>query len=175
MDKTLQEKTKPIKLLITDVDGVLTSGHLVFSNQGLMCKEFHVHDGLGLQLLKKSGVKIAAVTTCSAELNRIRLEFLEFDDILLGQQDKRAAYQQLKEKYQLGDHEIAYIGDDLPDLPQIIRAGLGVVPANAVALLKSHADWQTSAFGGHGAVRELCEHIMRVQNTFDPLMQSYLS
>ncbi|HLF66293.1 MAG TPA: HAD hydrolase family protein, partial [Gammaproteobacteria bacterium] len=144
----IDQKAKTIKLFITDVDGVLTSGHLVFSDQGLMCKEFHVHDGLGLQLLKQSGVKIAAITTCVAPLNRIRLEFLGFDDIFLGQKDKRAAFQQLQDKYQLQAEEIAYMGDDLPDLPLLKRAGLAIIPANAIATLDAYADWRTPRAGG---------------------------
>jgi 3-deoxy-D-manno-octulosonate 8-phosphate phosphatase (KDO 8-P phosphatase) len=172
---TIDEKAKNIKLLIIDVDGVLTAGHLVYSEQGLTLKAFHVHDGLGLQLLKKTGVKIAAITTCVAKLNHVRLAGLGFDDIFLGQKDKRAAYQQLLEKYKLTDSEIAYMGDDLPDLSLIKRAGLGVVPANAVSTLKSYATWQTTKNGGDGAVRELCERIMQAQGTFDALIQAYLS
>lgn len=175
MSNTIDQKAKAIKLFITDVDGVLTSGHLVFGNQGLMCKEFHVHDGLGLQMLKRSGIKIAAITTCVAELNRVRLEFLAFDDILLGQKDKRAAYQQLLSKYQLTDENVAYIGDDLPDLALIKRAGLGIVPANANTTMIAHADWQTTHSGGHGAIREVCERIMQAQGTFDAQILPYLS
>ncbi len=172
---TIDEKAKSIKLLVIDVDGVLTPGHLIYSEHGLTLKAFHVHDGLGLQLLKKSGVKIAAITTCVAKLNQIRLEALGFDDIFLGQKDKRAAYQQLLEKYQLTDHQIAYMGDDLPDLALIRRAGLGVIPANAVSTLTAYADWQTTKNGGNGAVRELCERIMQAQGTLDALVNTYLS
>lgn len=175
MIQDIDAKAQAIKLLITDVDGVLTEGRLVFTHQGLTSKEFHVHDGLGLQLLKKSGVKIAAISTCQAELNRVRLEFLGFDDILLDQKDKRAAYQQLLAKYQLRDEQVAYIGDDLPDLPLIQRAGLGVITANAVPTLRNYADWQTTNTGGNGAVRELCERILHAQGTFDALLQAYLS
>ncbi len=171
----IDEKAKAIKLLVIDVDGVLTAGHLVYTEHGLTLKAFHVHDGLGLQLLKKSGVKLAAITTCVAKLNQIRLEALGFDDIFLGQKDKRAAYQQLLEKYQFSAQHIAYMGDDLPDLPLLRLAGLSVIPANAVPLLKSYADWQTTASGGNGAVRELCERIMRAQGTFETLLQAYLS
>jgi 3-deoxy-D-manno-octulosonate 8-phosphate phosphatase (KDO 8-P phosphatase) len=171
----IDQKAKAIKLLITDVDGVLTPGHLVFSAKGLVCKEFHVHDGLGLQLLQKSGVKIAAITTCVAELNRLRLESLNFDDILLGHRDKRAGYQQLLDKYQLTDEQIAYIGDDLPDMPLIKRAGLGIIVANAVSALTPYADWQTQRPGGNGAVREVCERIMQAQGTLEALTLAYLS
>ncbi|MGA2655816.1 MAG: HAD hydrolase family protein [Gammaproteobacteria bacterium] len=173
--KQLNEKAKQIKLLIIDVDGVLTAGHLVYSEHGLTLKAFHVHDGLGLQLLKKSGVKIAAITTCVAKLNQTRLEGLGFDDIFLGQKDKRAAFAKLSEKYQLNDEQIAYMGDDLPDLALIRKAGLGVIPANAISTLKSYADMQTVKRGGEGAVRELCEFIMQAQNTFDDIIATYLS
>lgn len=169
------EKAKAIKLLIVDVDGVLTAGHLIYNEHGVHLKAFHVHDGLGLQLLKKSGIKIAAITTCVAKLNQTRLEALGFDEVFLGQKDKRAAYQQLADKYQLRDEQIAYMGDDLPDLANIRRAGLGVVPANAVPTLKTYADWQTSKRGGDGAVRELCEQLMQAQGTFDKLVETYLS
>lgn len=171
----LNDKAKQIKLLVIDVDGVLTGGHLVYSEHGLTLKAFHVHDGLGLQLLQKSGVKIAAITTCVAKLNQTRLEGLGFDDIFLGQKDKRAAFQQLADKYQLRDEQIAYMGDDFPDLALIRRAGLGVIPANAMPILKTHADMQTSKRGGDGAVRELCEFIMQAQNTFDNIVATYLS
>lgn len=169
------EKAKAIKLLILDVDGVLTAGHLIYNHDGVHLKAFHVHDGLGLQLLQKSGVKIAAITTCAAKLNQTRLEALGFDDIFLGQKDKRAAFAKLADKYQLRDEQIAYMGDDLPDLANIRRAGLGVIPANATSTLKAYADWQTSKRGGDGAVRELCEQIMQAQNTFDNIVEPYLS
>ncbi len=98
-----------------------------------------------------------------------------FDDIFLGQQDKRHAYQQLADKYQLSDEAIAYMGDDLPDLPLIKRAGLGIIPKNASTHLLLHADWQTQNSGGHGAVREACERIMQAQGTFESLLSTYLS
>lgn len=171
----IDEKAKLIKLLITDVDGVLTDGRLFFDNQGISNKIFHVHDGQGLQFLQKTGIRVAIITKCHSPITQTRMKGLGVDDMFIGEQDKSCAYDKLKAKYGLHDNNIAYIGDDWPDLPLIVRSGLGIIVANAVEGLAAYADWQTQHKGGEGAVREVCDRIMQAQNTFADIATSYLA
>lgn len=171
----IDEKAKLIKLLITDVDGVLTDGRLFYDEKGIVNKIFHVHDGQGLQFLQHTGVRIAIITKCVSPITQTRMKNLGIDDMCIGVEDKSHAYDTLKNKYGLQDHNIAYVGDDWPDLPLIMRSGLGIIVANAVDGLAAYADWQTQHKGGEGAVREVCDRIMRAQNTFVDLTHRYLA
>lgn len=173
MMEEILEKAKSIRLAIFDVDGVLTNGKLFYSPQGIEYKEFHVHDGQGLKYLQKSGVQLGIITACTTSIVTKRMQDLGIQYLYQGV-DKTEAYQDLKTKLNLSDSQIAYVGDDLPDLANICRAGLGITVANAPKIMKDHADWITIAKGGRGAVREVCDLIMRAQGSYDPLIQSLL-
>lgn len=170
----LLEKAKKIKCLICDVDGVLTNGLLHLDNNGNELKSFHVQDGMGLKLLMAAGIEVAVITTARNAVVDHRMQQLGITHYYKGQVDKRNAYQQLKEHLNLRDEEIAYIGDDLPDLPLIQQAGLGVAVANAVPPVKEFAYWQTEHSGGSGAVRELCDLILSAQDKTDLALAGYL-
>lgn len=170
----LTEKAKKIRLVIFDVDGVLTSGQLTYGSNGIEVKNFHVHDGQGMKLLKKSGVEIAIITACQTDIIKRRMQDLGIEHVYLGQVDKLPAYEDIKNKLNLTDQQIAYVGDDLPDLPMLKRVGLAVTVANAHQLIQEHAHWITKAKGGKGAVREVCDFIMQAQGTYQTIINSYL-
>lgn len=158
-------KAANIQLAIFDVDGVMTDGQLHFTENGESLKTFHAHDGQGIKLLQKTGVHVAIITSRKSPIINQRMETLGVTHIYQGQTNKMAAFDDLLNAFKLHPDQVAYTGDDLPDLALIRRAGLGIAVANAIPWIKQHADWQTKATGGNGAVREVCELIMRAQNT----------
>lgn len=169
------EKAKLISCLICDVDGVLTDGFLHIDNHGNELKSFQVQDGMGLKLLMAAGIQVAVITTSQNAVIDHRMKQLGIQHYYKGQVDKRAAYQQLKQRLNLEDHQFAYVGDDLPDLPLIQQVGLGVAVANAVRQVKEFADWQTELMGGRGAVREVCDLILSAQNKGEMALTGYLT
>ena len=170
-----QDKAKAIKLVAFDIDGIMTDGRLYFSSLGDEIKAFNVKDGLGIKLLRQSGVEVAIITGRSAELVNRRARDLKIEKLVQGREDKKIALQELLVKEGLQPQQVAYMGDDLPDLPAIRFAGLGVSVSDALPLVQQHADLITKNKGGDGAVRELCELIMQAQGTLDKVMEAYLS
>ncbi len=167
-------KAKAIRLVIFDVDGVLTDGSLFLGDDGNEYKAFNIKDGLGMKMLLDSGVEIGIITGRRSKLVAKRMENLGIQHVFQGQQDKLPAYERLKATLHLNDSQVAYVGDDLIDLPIMRRAGLAVAVQDAHPLVKQHADWQTPAGGGRGAAREVCELIMEAQGTLGPALQVYL-
>lgn len=172
--ETLSERAKNIKLVIFDVDGVLTAGVLTYSHEGIEVKNFHVHDGQGMKLLMKSGVNIGVITTCKSSIVKRRIEDLGITHLYQDQTDKLPAYEDLKQKLKLRDEEIAYVGDDLPDLPMLKRVGLAITVSNAPKIIQQYTHWITKAKGGKGAAREVCDFIMQAQGTYQSIIDSYL-
>ena len=156
------------------MDGVLTDGKLWLLDDGQNLKAFHCHDGLGLKLLAKSGVEIAIITSHRSPLIDKRMTQLGIQHVYQGVENKIVAYEELIAKLNLRDEEVAYTGDDLPDIAIIRRVGLGIAVANAVPFVQQFARYKTTCVGGNGAVREICELIMRAQNTLDTLHEAYL-
>lgn len=169
----LLAKAKKIKCLISDVDGVLTDGLLYLDNFGNELKAFHVQDGMGLKLLMSAGIEVAIITTSVNVVIDHRMKQLGIKHYYKGQVDKRDAWYALKESLGLEDENFAYIGDDLPDLPLIQMAGLGVAVANALKPVKIAADWQTEKSGGNGAVREICDIILEAQDKTEAALERY--
>jgi 3-deoxy-D-manno-octulosonate 8-phosphate phosphatase (KDO 8-P phosphatase) len=172
---SIQEKAAKIRLLILDVDGVLTSGVLYYADQSTEFKCFHIHDGLGIQLLQKSGIKVAIISGKHSLAVQRRSKELEISYCYLGHQDKLPPYQELKEKLNLQDNEIAYIGDDLPDLPLLKRAGLAITVQHAPSIMHQYVDIVLQKKPGKGAVREACEMLMAAQGTLNAAHEAYLS
>ena len=172
--KNIDEKAKKIRLVIFDVDGVLTSGELNYTANGIECKEFHVHDGQGMKLLMQTGVQIGIITTCKSETIKRRMQDLNILHVYQGQVEKLSAYEDLKEKLNLSDDQIAYLGDDLPDLPILRRVGLPATVSNAPYIMQQHTALTTDAKGGQGAARELCDLIMQAQGTYESVIHAYL-
>ncbi len=168
------EKARKIKLLVMDVDGVLTDGRLYFGNSGEEMKAFSILDGLGIKLLRDAGIRPAIITGRSSKLLERRAGELKIDLIYQGREDKGIALEELRQDLQLDYDAIAYVGDDLPDLAAIRAAGLGITVANGHHFVTRHADWQTDAAGGNGAVREICELILKAQNKLTTALEQYL-
>ncbi len=171
----LLEKAKTIKCLICDVDGVLTDGSLYIDNHGNELKTFNVQDGMGLKLLMAAGIEVAVITTSQNAVIDHRMNQLGIKHYFKGQVDKSAAFEQLKTRLNLKNEDIAYIGDDLPDLAIIRQVGFGVAVANAVSQVKEFAAWQTEKSGGSGAVRELCDLILNAKNLQEQALSRYLT
>ncbi len=149
-----------VKMLVTDVDGVMTDGGMYFGPNGQAMKRFDVKDGYGLKLLQKSGVLVAWITTDESAITRARFNALGLDILYDGVGDKAEVLQVVAAEAGCGVEEIVYIGDDLNDLPVAEMAGTFVAPADAVAEVLEKAGAITQAAGGHGAVREVCEAII---------------
>lgn len=167
-------KAKEIKCLITDVDGVMTEGFLFLNDEGKEYKSFHVQDGLGLKLLMSAGIQTAVITTSSTALIDHRMRQLGIEIYHKGQRDKRLAYQNIKSQLGVEDHQCAYVGDDLPDLAILKQVGFAVTVANAVSEVKAVADWQTQNCGGRGALREVCDLILKAQGKHEQALEEFL-
>lgn len=157
-----------------DVDGVLTDGGLILGENGNEYKIFNVRDGHGLIMLRNSGCNIAVVTARSSKIVAERMQALGIEYVYQGQNDKAEAIKQLKNKLQLEKEQVAYVGDDLIDLPAMQQSGLSIAVADAHPKVIEYADWTTSAMGGRGAAREVCELIMQSQDALDSHIQTYL-
>ena len=162
-----------IKLLLLDVDGVLTDGRLYYGNAGEELKAFDIQDGLGIKLLQRGGINVGIITGRSSDLVKRRAKELSIDPVVQGREDKLTALNQLLENMNIDLEEIAFVGDDLPDLAVIRRVGLGITPANGNHILASQALWQTKRSGGNGAVREIAELILHAQDKLESLLASY--
>lgn len=172
-EKELLEIAKNIKFLILDVDGVLTDGSIILDNEGNEFKSFHVRDGHGIKMLIRAGIKIAMITGRHSKVVERRARELGITDIFQKCHDKRVAYGQLAEKYSLSDSEIAYIGDDIVDMPILKRSGLSVAVADADDEVKPVAMMITERRGGRGAVREVCDFILKAKGLWQDIIDGY--
>lgn len=164
---SLLEKAKEIRLLICDVDGVLTDGLIYMGNQGEELKAFHVHDGYGIRALLTSDIEVAIITGRNSQIVQARADTLGIRYCYQGQSNKLIAYQKLVADLKLQPHQIAYIGDDLIDLPVMNEVGLSVTVKDGHPILLQKANYITKQTGGRGAVRELCDLILLSQNKLD--------
>ena len=173
MDK-LHERARAIRLAIFDVDGVLTDGRLYFMPDGTEFKSFNTLDGHGIKMLMASGVETAIISGRKSPLVERRAANLGIKHLIQGREDKLTALSELRQIIPVEMHEIAHLGDDLPDLPVMRRVGLGMAVASADAFVREHAHGVTQAVGGAGAAREFCELIMRAQGTLEQAQAAYL-
>lgn len=171
----IEHKASQIRLVIFDVDGVLTDGSLFIGDDGQEYKAFNSKDGLGMSLLQQSGVEIAIITARSSEVVKIRMQTLGVKHVFQGRRNKNSAYEELKLETGFTDTQIAYVGDDLIDLPVMRRVGLAIAVKDAHPLVTQHAHWQTPSTGGRGAARDVSEMIMLAQNTFESSMTAFFS
>ncbi len=163
---SLAAKANKIKLLLLDVDGVMTDGTIILDSRGNETKAFHVRDGHGIKLAQREGIVIGIITGRSSEAVNLRARELGIQEVHQGARDKLAVYDSLVSKYGLRDEEIAYIGDDSVDVDIFERVGLAAAVADADPSVKPHVDMITKAAGGRGAVREVIALILknRVKN-----------
>lgn len=167
------QRAASIRLLVLDVDGVLTNGTVYMGGQGELMKAFHIHDGKGISMLHSAGIGVALLTARQGEPVLRRAEELKIRHVLQGRDPKWPALEQLLEKLAITPEQTAYMGDDLVDLPVLRRVGLGTGVANAHPWVAQHCHWQTRREGGQGAVREVCELILAAQDKLAPILEHY--
>jgi 3-deoxy-D-manno-octulosonate 8-phosphate phosphatase (KDO 8-P phosphatase) len=169
----LAKQAAQIKLVLFDVDGVLTDGRLFVDNNGEEYKAFNSRDGHGMKMLQRNGVAIGIITGRTSRIVEHRTRELGIQHVRQGCQEKLPAYERLIQELGLQAGQVAFVGDDLVDLPIMLRVGLAVAVQDAHALVKKHAHWVTPNAGGRGAARDLCELIMLAQGTHAAEMQRY--
>ncbi|XBS69387.1 3-deoxy-manno-octulosonate-8-phosphatase KdsC [Acerihabitans sp. KWT182] len=167
VDEVVLQRARDIRLLICDVDGVLSDGLIYQGNQGEELKAFNVRDGYGIRCLLTSGIEVAIITGRSAKLVEDRCRTLGISHLYQGQTDKLSAFETLLGKLALTASQVAYIGDDLIDWPVMARVGLGIAVADAHPLLLPKADYVTHIRGGRGAVREVCDLVLLAQGKLE--------
>ncbi|WP_248883722.1 HAD hydrolase family protein [Igneacidithiobacillus siniensis] len=171
----IQERGARIRLLILDVDGVLTDGRLLFDAEGRESKGFHVRDGHGIRLLQDAGIEVALITARYSAALAHRARDLGIQRVYQGSVDKMVAYTELLFATQIAEEAIAYMGDDLIDLSILARVGLATAPADAHPEVLARAHWVSAHNGGMGAVRELSEEILRAQGHWDAIVARALA
>ena len=174
MSTSLSNCARNIRLLILDVDGVLTDGGLQFDNRGEEYKTFNSLDGHGIRMMLDSGIEIAIITGRKSVIVEHRMSDLGVRHVYQGCRDKLAAFEALLQETGLEPGHVAYVGDDLPDLPIMSRVGLGIAVQNAHTFVKQHCDWVTTASGGSGAVREITDFILQAQSLLEDRQNGYL-
>ena len=175
IDEKANEIAKNIKMVVFDVDGVLTDGRLIFSQKGEELKFFHSHDGLGISLLHKAGIKTAIITGRKSQIVKLRANELKINDIYQNSKNKIASLEKILNKYKLSPDEIAYIGDDINDLGVLSIVALPCTVFNGATEVKEIAKLVSEKYGGKGAVREIVEYILKSKNIWDKLVHDYLS
>ncbi|MDO9515905.1 MAG: HAD family hydrolase [Syntrophales bacterium] len=173
MDISLSEKLKKIVLLVLDVDGVLTDGKIIIDDLGNESKNFHVRDGHGLRLLMRSGVNVMLLTGRTSKVVEHRADELGIKDVYQGAKDKAQVLGEiLRERGLLGEC-VAYVGDDVVDIPAFRMVGFSAAVAGAPGYVRAQADYVTEKAGGAGAVREICEMILNAQGTWSEVIARY--
>ena len=173
MNKKLKVKLEKIKMLILDVDGVMTDGRIIMDDEGRQLKNFDVRDGYGLKIIQRYGIKIAILTGRKSEVVNHRACDLEIKDVYQGALNKKEVFQKILLKHNLAASEVAFMGDDIVDLPVLRQVGFSAAVADAVDVVKKSVDYVTKHKGGHGAVREICELILQTQGKWLEIAEKY--
>lgn len=168
------EKAKNVKLLILDVDGVLTDGRIVIDDRGIETKCFDVRDGHGIKLLKRANIEVVIITGRKSEVVTHRARELGIDSVYQNIHDKLEVYQAILDEKGLKDEEVGFVGDELVDLPLLKRVGFSAVVADSIEELKPYADYVSRNRGGRGGVREISELILKAQGKWSEVMERYL-
>ena len=171
----LEARARNLRLLLLDVDGVLTDGTIGVSATGDEQKSFHIRDGAAIVWAQRAGIEIGLLSGRASEATVRRAAELKIGIVMQGEVDKRTAYIQLATSLGFKDDHIAYMGDDLLDLSVLKRAGLSAAPADACAEVREQVHYVTRAAGGHGAVREFIELILRGRGRWDALVRAHLT
>ncbi|MGB5218797.1 MAG: 3-deoxy-manno-octulosonate-8-phosphatase KdsC [Smithella sp.] len=173
MKKTILEKLKKIKLLIMDVDGVMTDGRIIMDDAGHELKNFNVRDGHGIKLLQRYGIRVAILTGRQSKVVAHRARDLEIKDVYQKVFNKKEVFEKILKKYKLSPDEAAFIGDDIVDIPVLKRVGFSVAVADADDMVKKSVHYVAKNRGGHGAVREVCEMILQAQGKWVEVAARY--
>ena len=169
------ERAARIRLVVFDVDGVLTDGSLFLGDGGEEYKAFHSRDGHGMKMLQEAGVELAVITGRTSRVVEHRMASLGIEHVFQGQRDKLPAFETLLARLGLQAAECAYVGDDVVDLPVMRRVGLAIAVQDAHPLVVRHAHWQTPSPGGRGAARDVCELILEARGDLERMLARYLS
>ena len=172
--KDILERAARIRLLIFDVDGVLTDGSLFVGDDGQEYKAFHSQDGHGIKMLQQYGVEIAIITGRTSRVVEHRMANLGIKHVFQGRLEKLPAFEELTQRLSVDPDDTAYVGDDVVDLPIMRRVGLAIAVQDAHPLVKQHAHWQTPRGGGRGAARDVCELLLEAQGNLQRAMERYL-
>lgn len=175
MNPGIVERARRLQLMLFDVDGILTDGRLYFGPAGEIMKAFHVRDGHGLKMLAESGVEIGLLTTRSSRMVDVRAAELGITLVHQGEGDKRAAFERLLAQRGLSLPQAGYMGDDVMDLPVLIRCGFAATVPDAPEAVRSRVQYVSSATGGQGAVREVCELLLAARGNLESALGAYLS
>jgi len=170
---TAVERAAQVRLMIFDVDGVLTDGRLYYGAGGEAMKAFDVHDGHGVKLLREGGIEVAILTARQSEIVNTRARELGVARVVQGATDKVAGFERLLTDTDTQAHQCGYIGDDWPDLAVLARVGFAATVADAAPEVRAAAHWIAAAAGGRGAVRELAEFVLRAQGRFSALLAKH--
>jgi 3-deoxy-D-manno-octulosonate 8-phosphate phosphatase (KDO 8-P phosphatase) len=162
-----------IRLLLLDVDGVLTDGSIIYDDRNVETKIFNVKDGLGIRLLLDAGIQVGIITGRASGALTNRCANLGIENLYDGIKEKTSALDDVLKKTGIKAEETAFIGDDLPDLPVLNKVGVSIAVKDAEETVKAHADIVTNAKGGEGAVREICEAILKAKNLWDDIISKY--
>ncbi|MCX8044294.1 MAG: HAD-IIIA family hydrolase [Desulfobacterota bacterium] len=171
--KEVVAKASRVQLLVLDVDGVLTNGSIIYSEHGENLKVFHAQDGHGIKLLLRAGIHVAIITGRSSPAVTARAENLGITDIYLRALRKIEAYEELLRKKECTYDTVCVVGDDLPDIPLLQRCGLAIAVPNSVPEVKSCVDYITTRQGGDGAVREVCDLILKARGLWQQVTERY--
>ena len=174
-DQNILKRAKSIRLALFDVDGVFTDGNIHIDSQGEEIKTFNTLDGHGIRLLQHYGIQVGVITGRSSKALEHRMRDLHVEHLYQGSIDKYSAFQELLSKLNLTPEQISFAGDDIVDLQVMSHCGLAIAVANAHNFVKKHAHWETSAKGGQGAVREICELLLDAQGLLDEALNYNLS
>jgi 3-deoxy-D-manno-octulosonate 8-phosphate phosphatase (KDO 8-P phosphatase) len=172
-DDEVAERARSVRLLLLDVDGVLTDGTLLVSADGTESKGFNIKDGAGIVWIQRAGLLTGVLSARASGAAERRATDLGMAVVSLGRADKRAAYADILSANDLQDDQVAFMGDDLMDLPVLSRAGLSAAPADAAADVRARVHWVSSRPGGRGAVREFAELILRATGRWDAILRGY--
>ena len=167
------ERCQQIQCILSDVDGVLTDGGILFNNEGIETKSFHIRDGLGIKLWQRAGYQFGILTARTSHIVKVRSAELGIKIVRQGFEEKLPIAQQIMAELKVDPAEVCYIGDDLTDLPVMRHVGWSVAVADAVSEIRDHADQVTKAAGGCGAVRELIEYLLRSKGRWEDLILHY--
>lgn len=169
----MADKIPDIKLIVFDVDGVLTDGALIYDNVGNELKRFNIKDGFGIRAARFSGIQVGILTARSSEVVKRRAEELKIDHYFAGCKDKAAGIEAIAERARVSLEQTAFMGDDILDLPALKRVGYPMAVADAAIEVLEAAAFVSEAKGGHGAAREAVEHILRAQGEWDAVLEAF--
>ena len=173
LSASLIKKIKAVKLFILDVDGVMTDGSIIYDDDGKEIKIFDVKDGHGIKLLMRAGIDVAIITARESQVVLHRAKNLGIDMVYQKAMDKVEAFNEILQKKQLSEKEVAYVGDELVDIPLLRKVGFAAAVKDAVEDLKMYVDFITEKNGGQGAVREICELILKTQGKWGEATEKY--